>query len=200
METASHPVRSVTPIRVADLRPRDKGLPWLLLRRAEAERVGEELVERLREAEPGTVLVVDLAEVETRASCLALLLGAPLRLVQAEEGEPELADRFVVLDGLCDNAHDADLALSHESLIAITREEGRTRLIGKIDRKVAETYEYARRNTEVTSAMFTEPPFELKISAANARVAKLHRLGLLRFLREEVMDVGGRRFVYQAVV
>ena len=40
---------------------------------------------------------------------------------------------------------------------------------------------------------------DAKISAANARVAKLHRLGLLRFLCEETLDGGGRRYVYQAV-
>ena len=127
------------------------------------------------------------------------MLAEPLRLIQSDTGEPEVKDRFVIIQGLGANLRDAHLGLEDEGLIAIHRSPEGVSLIGKVDRKVEETYQYARRLREVTSAMFVEPPFDLKISAANARVSKLHRLGLLRFLSEEVMETGGRRFVYQVV-
>jgi hypothetical protein len=168
--------------------------------RQEAARVGAEIAGIVEDSAPGTLVVIDLAGVETRASCLALLLGAPLRLVQSAEGDPELRDRYVVLQGpLGSNERDAHLALADEKLVAVVREPGGPRLVGKVDRMVEETYPILLRHREVTSALLTEPPLGMKIAAANARVTKLHKLGLLRQLREEFLDAGGRRFVYEAV-
>jgi len=199
METVAPSLRSAPALHVADFRPPGAPLPWFLLNREDAERAGDRLAAAVRSLPPSSLLSIDLSGVESRASCLAVLLSPPLRLIQSEDGTPQFPDRFLVLQGLGANARDAHLGLGVEGVIAICRGGEGVSLIGKADRVVADTYHFARRHREVTSAIFTEAPFGLKISAANARVAKLHRLGLLRFLCEETLEGGGRRYVYQAV-
>jgi len=200
MEATATNLREATPIRVLGIVSPGAPGPYYLMARDEAARVGDELAERVRAEEPGVVVLIDLTGIETRASCLALLLGAPLRLIQDPEGTPELGDRYVVLKGpLGSNERDAHLALADEKLVAIVREASGTRLIGKVDRMVEETYRISVRHREVTSALLTEPPLGLKLAAANGRVTKLHKLGLLHLSREEFVESGGRRFVYNAV-
>lgn len=200
MEATATKLRETPPVRVLGIAAPGATGPHYLMSRQEAARVGAEIAETVGESAPGTLVVIDLSGVESRASCLALLLGAPLRLVQSAEGDPELRDRYVVLQGpLGSNDRDVHLALADEKLVAVVRDADGPRLIGKVDRMVEETYPILVRNREVTSALLTEPPLGLKIAAANARVTKLHKLGLLHHLREEFLDAGGRRFVYQAV-
>jgi hypothetical protein len=200
METTTFWIRQAPAVRVADLMPAGESLPWYLLGRAQAHRVGGELTEILGATEPGTVLPVDLVDVETRASCVAIFLGEPLRRIQASDASPELPDRYLVLEGpLGSNERDVRLGLEDEGLIAVVRDPDGPRLIGKVDRVVEDTYALLTAHREVTSSLLTEPPLSLKLTTANARITKLHRLGLLHLLREEVVESGGRRFVYQVV-
>jgi hypothetical protein len=200
MEAIATKLREAPPVRVLGIAAPGAAGPHYLMSRQEAARVGAEIAEMVEDSAAGTLVVINLEGVETRASCLALLLGPPLRLVQSAEGDPELRDRYVVLQGpLGSNERDAHLALADEKLVAVVRDPGGPRLIGKVDRMVEETYPILVRHREVTSALLMEPPFGMKIAAANARVTKLHKLGLLRHVREEFLDGGGRRFVYEAV-
>jgi hypothetical protein len=193
-------LQTVPAFRVADLAPRENRDPWHLLGRGEAQQVADAIVERLRGLPPGSLLRVDLSGVESRASALAVLLGEPLRLVQSLEGEPELPGRYLVVDeSLGSNAQDAHLGLADEKLVVVMRQPTLPRLLGKVDRVVEDTYRFLTQQRSITSSLLTEPPMELKLSAANARVTKLHRLGLLHQVGEETVDSGGRRFVYEAV-
>jgi hypothetical protein len=200
METATGALRDAETIRIAELAPGSVRKPWYLVDLDEAAEVGREIKDHLETSRLGAVLSIDLEGVVTRASCAALMFGPALRRPRASATNPEHSGGYLVLLGpLGSNERDVRLGLEDEGLIAVVREAGGSRLTGKTDRVLDETYRFFSSRREVTSAMLTEPPFGLKLTAANARVAKMHRLGLLHFLRVEVMEAGGRRYVYEVV-
>jgi len=162
----------------------------------ESDRIRQQLMGHLERMKRGTILVFDPAGVDSRASCFARILGGPLRALAEQRG---LRGRYLVLQGpLGSNAEDVRLGLEDEEVVAVVRDVEGPRLAGKVDRTLTETYAFVVERDEVTSQAL-QRPFGLTITAANARVVKMQRLGLLHFLREESLGKGGRRFVYEPV-
>lgn len=195
MKAAAGTLRDREPVRISDYVPDEDGI---LLSLPEADALGDKLVSTLRESPKGTVLPVSMAGVETRASCIARFLGNPLKAVTGKA--PKLEGRHLVLvDSLGGNERDTRLALEDEELTIVVRGAEGPRLLGKIDRAVGETYEVVQGWDEVTSARLADSDLSIKLTAANARVSKLAHLGLLHFAREEMLESGGRRYVYEPV-
>lgn len=195
MKAAAGTLRDREPVRISDYVPDEDGI---LLSLSEADEVGEKLLYKLKASPKGTVLPVSLEGIETRASCIARFLGRPLKALTGES--PTLDGRhLVLLDKLGGNERDADLALKDERVPVVIRGEEGSRLLGKVDRSVGETYGVVKDWDEVTSARLTESSLDIKLTTANARVSKLARLGLLHFVGEQMLESGGRRYVYQPV-
>lgn len=193
METARKALVDAAPVRIAhhpEVQP-----DGLLLRNEVADKIGDEILKRLQSEAVGTVVVVDLKGVETRASCAARFLGKPLAAIKTGSVE----GRYLVLVGVeGENDYDVRRGLEDEQVVAVVRGDAGPRLLGKVDAVVEETYEYLARYSEVSSAMLVDP-FDLKITAANARISKLATLGLLHRLGEDMLESGGRRYLYVPV-
>lgn len=195
MKAAAGTLRDREPVRISEYVPHEDGI---LLSLSEADEVGEKLLYKLEASSRGTVMPVSLEGVETRASCIARFLGRPLKALTGES--PTLDGRhLVLLDTLGGNERDADLALRDEGVPVVVRGKEGLRLLGKVDRSVGETYDVVKDWDEVTSSRLTESGLGIKLTTANARVSKLARLGLLHFVGEQMLESGGRRYVYRPV-
>src|SRR5687768_13549699 len=108
-----------------------------LLDLEDAERISAKMMDRLRELPAGSILLVDLDGVVTRASCVARFLGGPLR--QIRDGRIE--SRYLVLAGPLDDLteHDVRMALDDEGLVVAVRISEGARLIGATARVLEET-------------------------------------------------------------
>lgn len=167
-----------------------------LLDLEEAERISAKMIECLRKLPAGTILLVDLDGVITRASCVARFLGGPLKQIR----DNRIENRYVVLAGPLDDLteHDVRMALDDEGLVAAVRLAEGARLIGATARVLEETYNALLRAREVSSAELVDR-LGLDIKTANARIAKLESVGLLHREGESTLQTGGRRFVYRLV-
>ena len=182
-----------TPLVIA---PRDGGGVY---RSSDAivEQLGREIKARLREAAPRTVVRVRF-EAPLSASAHARALGPAL--VSIASGA--VSDRFLVVeDPLDENDYDAEAALEKESkqtglkLVCVwLRRDALPSLIGAIDTKVAETYQFALDRWgrgELTTARALAEAEGLTIQTASNRVSKASSLGLLCNVEESSLEGGG---------
>ena len=166
-----------------------------------------QLVERLDEAPPGSVVPLSFELVEVSASCIAFLLGSVLAAI----AERHLEGKFVVgWDPRNRNEWDADAGLKKESeekgrkLIAVWEaSEASPVLVGPVDEQVKVTYEFAceraGRDEFGTTARDLAKHYGLSIQAASNRLTKASSLGLLYAVDRESVAGGGSQYVYVPV-
>lgn len=204
MKTVTRELRRLTPVAVGPSKTgmyTDPEAPAI----QEAQR---ELIDRLADAAPGSVVPLLLTNVELSASCIAKLLGAALTAIV----QKHVQEKFVVVeDPTGRSAWDGDAGLRKESerrrvkLVCVWSGRGGTlELVGAADEQVRNTYNFVlrhwSRHRDVSTARDLAEAEGVSIQAASNRLSKAASLGLLYAADKEPVAGGGSQYVFVPVV
>lgn len=155
------------------------------------------LLERLEQMPPGSLLVIDLSGIRVASAAARRILRRALLRVTGGE----LADRFLAVTGMSETRYSVKVMLESEGLTLVERpaEGGPARLLGKIDPAVEETYGFVSGVPRATAHDVMKQFEQRTISAATNRLTRLASLGLARRVDQEIIEGGGRQYVYAAV-
>lgn len=167
-----------------------------MLGKAAGQQIVEEIIRRLRPLPPGSVLLVELFDIEeVTDTALREILAARSRLE-----DEELEGRYLVF-GV--NFQNRELLQSMDSIAAFRRtvipmvdSEGRWSTLGKLTKAERDTLDFVWKYEEITSAQIV-CRFGLQGSAASNRLRRLHDLRLLRREERTISEGGGREFIYR---
>lgn len=171
--------------------------PEVLFTAAEAAAQEDALLRTLETLPPGALLPVDFEGVLISSEAARALLRRALRRLTSGEIE----DRYIVLERLGPSRYNVGLMLEGEGLTAVERPEegGRSRLIGRVEAAVRQTYEFLV-GRELATARDVQEHFGLSnISTATNRLTTLAKLALARRVAEQPVPGGGRQFMYAGV-
>jgi len=115
----------------------------------------------------------------------------------------ELGERYIVVESLNESLKEnINVALKERELCCVyVKSDGKVEILGKLSTPLRETYEYAVEQKKITTRdIFDVKKFNLEnISAASNRLTRLEKLGLLHNNKDEVVEGGGRQFVFEAI-
>jgi len=78
------------------------------------------------------------------------------------------------------------------------KEDGEITLVGDLPTQLLETYQYILRRKKTTARELAEA-MQLKISASSNRLTKLQEMGLLCRINKEIVEGGGRQYIYEPI-
>jgi hypothetical protein len=168
----------------------------------------DQVLDRLRTVDEGSVVSILFAEATLTASCLAVVLTPVLLAIH----RGEIRNRyFRVIDSTGRNEWDADAALRKQSarlmtkLACVWRSDAGSlcEVVGPIDEQVAATYKFVFDHCAVAGGAKTRDLAEaenITIQAASNRFAKAAAQGLLHKAETISVAGGGVQHLYVAVV
>jgi hypothetical protein len=168
-----------------------------LVTRETGKRMREALEERLQTESSGEVIILDFKAVGILDYSCADEIVAKLisRLNAGEYGE-----RYLLLRGLNPTQKEnIEVALERKHLAALfLNEEKKWEVLGVLNNYLKETL-----NEEMTKGTITARDLadteDLEINTSSTRLANLHKIQLVQ-RREEVLNEGGRQFVYESLL
>ncbi|MDD5584334.1 MAG: DUF4325 domain-containing protein [Candidatus Omnitrophica bacterium] len=166
--------------------------------REEGARIREEILRKLESEAPDIVLPLDFSKVKFIDFSFAdEMLGRLLRRTQSGE----LGERFVVLEGLNDSLKEnLHIALKEKELVCVfIKPNSEVEILGKLSDELKNTYFAAVKKGKITARDIFELDKMDNISAASNRLTRLKEMGLLTKTKDEVVNGGGRQYVYEAV-
>jgi len=115
----------------------------------------------------------------------------------------EIAGRYIILESLSDSVRESiNMALKERELVCVyVKSNLETEILGKISEELKSTYDAAVDKGKITARDVLEPENtdNISISAASNRLTKLKELGLLTKTNDEVVNGGGRQYVYEPI-
>ena len=170
--------------------------------------VKDALLRHLEEAPANSVTPLDLCRVEFLDFSAADEIIAKV-LLRLRSGE--LGSRYVVLQGVGEAPRESiNAALLARDLVCPIRPcdcenakheetaQDDKLVLGSLPQPLLETYCLALERGQITARDVADT-FGLKISACSNRLTKLQELRLFHRTGEEVIDRGGKQFLYEAV-
>lgn len=154
----------------------------------------QELLDRLAALPANSLLVLDLSAVEFMDYSWADEVVASLLEASRQAESP----RFVVVRR--PNPHVSESISAAVSLHGLTcvqvDNEGKPGVLGSLSPALLQTYNLAVTHGQISAQ---DLPDSLSPSTKSNRLKELERRGLLYRVGEEVIDGGGRRYIYEAV-
>jgi len=114
----------------------------------------------------------------------------------------EIAGKYIVLESLSDSLREnIHIALKERELACVyVKPNSETEILGKISEELKKTYYAAVNKGKITSKDVLELEENMdNISAASNRLTRLKELGLLTKTNDEVVNGGGRQYVYEPI-
>jgi hypothetical protein len=168
-----------------------------LVTRETGKRMREALEERLQTESSGEVIILDFKAVGILDYSCADEIVAKLisRLNAGEYGE-----RYLLLRGLNPTQKEnIEVALERKHLAALfLNEEKKWEVLGVLNNYLKETLNEVMTKGTITARDLADTE-DLEINTSSTRLANLHKIQLVQ-RREEVLNEGGRQFVYESLL
>ncbi|HEV2765539.1 MAG TPA: MarR family transcriptional regulator [Pyrinomonadaceae bacterium] len=171
----------------------------VLYGRDAGRRVAEAVERELREAAPGSVLVVDLTKVRQASYAALKEMFTVLDLLRTSK----LAECYLLFQV---DARDEDLleaveaaARERRSMLPVVERGGAWLSSGRLTKAERDTLEAVEQSGGLTTKDLQQR-FDLLASAASNRLRRLHDLRLVRREERVVPFSGGREFIYTPLV
>jgi DNA-binding transcriptional ArsR family regulator len=166
--------------------------------RDEGARLRDEIINRLESDAADIILPLDFSKVKSIDFSFAdeMLCRLIRRILSGDLGE-----RFVILEGLSDSAKESlYMALKERDLVCIfIKPNSEIEILGKLSDELKGTYFSAVAKGKITARDIFDPEKMSNISAASNRLTSLKEMGLLTKAKDEVVNGGGRQYVYEPV-
>lgn len=170
----------------------------ILSGREEGRFLREKILSRL-EAEPvDIILPLDFVDVKFMDFSFAdEMLGKLIRRIMSGE----LGERYIILLSLNESLKESiSVALKERELVCIYIDgKGEIEILGKLSDVLKETYFAAVSKGKVTARDLVNHFGNLEINTASNRLTRLQEVGLLCKTKDEVINGGGRQYVYEPV-
>lgn len=170
----------------------------ILSGREEGKRAREEVLSHLEGESVDIVLPLDFVEVKFMDFSFAdEMLSKLLRRIMSGE----LGERYIILLSLNESLREnINVALKERELVCIyINEEGEIEILGKLSDVLKETYFAAVSKGKITARDLVNHFGNLEINTASNRLTRLQEVGLLCKTKDEVINGGGRQYVYEPV-
>ncbi len=168
-----------------------------LVTRETGKRMREALEERLQVEPSGEVIILDFKGVGILDYSCADEIVAKLisRLNAGEYGE-----RYFLLRGLNPTQREnIEVALERKHLAALfLNEEKKWEVLGVLNNYLKETLSEVMTKERVTARGLADDE-DLEINTSSTRLANLYKIQLVQ-RREEILNEGGRQFVYESLL
>lgn len=170
--------------------------------REQGKRIREEILKRLARESLDIILPLNFERVKFIDFSFAdEMLGTLLRRILSGE----LGERYIVLESLNNSLKEnIDVALKARELVCVyVNARGEDEILGKLSEQLRETYFAAVRKGKITARevlnQFENLHSMHHISAASNRLTRLQEMGLLCKTKDEVVNGGGRQYVYEPI-
>lgn len=168
-----------------------------LVTRETGKRMREALEERLQKEPSGEVIILDFKGVGILDYSCADEIVAKLisRLNAGEYGE-----RYLLLRGLNPTQKEnIEVALERKHLAALfLNEEKKWEVLGILNNYLKETLNEVMTKGRITARDLADTE-DLEINTSSTRLANLYKIQLVQ-RREELLNEGGRQFVYESIL
>lgn len=158
----------------------------------------DEVLKRLDGEPADIILPLDFSKVKViDFSFTDEMLGRIIRRISIGE----LGGKYIVLESLSDSLREnISVALKERELVCVyVKPNLEIEILGKISEELKKTYYAAVDKGKITSKDVLELDKMDNISAASNRLTKLKELGLLTKTNDEVVNGGGRQYVYEPI-
>lgn len=158
----------------------------------------DEVLKRLDGEPADIILPLDFSKVKViDFSFTDEMLGRIIRRISIGE----LGGKYIVLESLSDSLREnISVALKERELVCVyVKPNLEIEILGKISEELKKTYYAAVDKGKITSKDVLELDNMDNISAASNRLTKLKELGLLTKTNDEVVNGGGRQYVYEPI-
>ncbi len=170
----------------------------ILSGRETGKQVREQVLEQLEKHQVDIILPLDFQGVRfVDFSFADEMLGKLVRRIMSRE----LGERYIVLQSLNESLKEnIDVALRERELACIyVDERGQSEILGKLSEVLKETYFVVVGKGKITARDLVRHFGNLEISAASNRLTRLEEVGLLCKTKDEIVNGGGRQYVYEAI-
>ena len=171
----------------------------ILSGRPDGARLRDEVQRRLDGEPADIILPLDFSKVRViDFSFTDEMLGRIIRRISIGE----IAGKYIVLESLSDSLREnINMALKERELACVyVKPNSEIEILGKIGEELKKTYYAAVNKGKITSKDVLELEENMEnISAASNRLTKLKELGLLTKTNDEVVNGGGRQYVYEPI-
>ena len=170
----------------------------ILSGRPDGVRLRDEVQRRLDGESADIILPLDFSKVRViDFSFTDEMLGRIIRRISIGE----IAGKYIVLESLSDSLREnINMALKERELACVyVKPNSEIEILGKISEELGKTYYAAVNKGKITSKDVLELDNMDNISAASNRLTKLRELGLLTKTNDEVVNGGGRQYVYEPI-
>ncbi len=166
--------------------------------REEGRRVREKVLSRMEHEPIDIVLPLDFIKVKFMDFSFAdEMLGKLLRRIMSRE----LGEKYIVLLSLNESLKEnIGVALKERELVCIyTNEKGEIEILGKLSDVLKDSYLVAVSKGKITARDLVNHFGDLEINTASNRLTRLQEVGLLCKTKDEVVNGGGRQYVYEPI-
>ncbi len=170
----------------------------ILSGRPDGALIRDEVLKRLDGEPADIILPLDFSKVKViDFSFTDEMLGRIIRRISIGE----LGGKYIVLESLSDSLREnISVALKERELVCVyVKPNLEIEILGKISEELKKTYYAAVDKGKITSKDVLELDKMDNISAASNRLTKLKELGLLIKTNDEVVNGGGRQYVYEPI-
>lgn len=170
----------------------------ILSGREEGKRIREEILKCLERESLDIILPLNFQKVKfIDFSCADEMLGTLIRRIMSGE----LGERYIILEFLNESLKEnINVALKERELTCIyTNEKGESQILGKLSEVLKETYFVTVSKGKVTARDLVNHFGNLEINTASNRLTRLQEVGLLCKTKNEIVNGGGRQYVYEPV-
>jgi DNA-binding transcriptional ArsR family regulator len=180
--------------------------PIQLLNRTQLKNLKESIMNKMNDAEMGTVFVLDMSNIgDTNGSGIDEVIAKPLKWLINEFIEKKV-EKYIYLVNLSpeeehDHAYNIDSTLNIEQLCIMAKAEESFSILGYLGGSkgsLKEILEFVYTRKEVTARDVVDV-FDKQINTASTQLSKLYEKRLIA--REEIQmpEGGGRQFVYKSL-
>jgi len=171
------------------------------------EKYREDLLQEIREAGDNEVVYADLGGVTLGSSCIDETIVPALKEIRRSLLDKSKSRRYMVIrDPAGRSDWDADAALRKASeetgskLIVVWKTDQQVELLGPVDEQVRATYEFLqdRPGHEATTREMADA-YDITIQAANNRMNRAVKAGIVRKISRKSVQGGGTQNVYVSV-
>jgi len=168
--------------------------------RPDGARLRDEVLKRLEGEPADIVLPLDFSKVNGIDFSFAdEMLGRIIRRISI--GEP--GGRYIILESLSDSVRESiNVALKERELACVyVKPNSEIEILGKISEELKKTYYIAVGKGKITARdiLELENADNISISAASNRLTRLKELSLLIKTNDEIVNGGGRQYVYEPI-
>lgn len=166
--------------------------------REEGRHVREEVLRRMEREPVDIVLPLDFIKVKFMDFSFAdEMLGKLVRRIMSRE----LGEKYIILLSLNESLKEnISVALKERELVCIyINEKEEMEILGKLSDVLKDSYFVAVSKGKITARDLVNHFGNLEINTASNRLTRLQEVGLLCKTKGEVVNGGGRQYVYEPV-